>query len=398
MSVIKLHTANERLMFDSKPAITSGNIDIDSISVTLCGNWREVGEKADIWAVFYRDENEKLKRKLVDGSCMIPSEMLLERGLFYFGIYAENTDGDEIKTSKIAEYEVKQGIATKAEAESNLIKAATTEIKAELERIKATHTDTSVITDFTSFFAHGLRSEIIGKVDTSNALKITSMFNGYNTLEEVPPMNTSKCKTFDTVFYNCSKLKTAPELDTSNGESFNAMFNGCGALEAPPNYDTGKAEILSSMFSGCSTMRGSVTLDTKSCTTLSSTFQNCTVLGEIIFTDTSKVIQWVGTFNQCKWLHTIKNLSLPYGGYSSTTFFNCLDLQNVTFGVVKIKDSNFTLTSSSKLTAESIVSLFNALVDNTGGTVYTIRLGSTNLAKLTTKQKTIAYDKNYQLA
>lgn len=140
MSVIKLHTANERLIFDSKPVITSGNIDIDSISVTLCRNWRQVGERADIWAVFYRDENEKLKRKLENGSCMIPSEMLLERGLFYFGIYAENENGKKIKTSKIAEYEVKQGIATKAEAESNLIKTAIAGVKQSLENLLETIT------------------------------------------------------------------------------------------------------------------------------------------------------------------------------------------------------------------------------------------------------------------
>lgn len=144
MSVIKLHTANEQLIFDSKPVITSGNINIDSISVTLCRNWQEVGELADIWAVFYRDESEKLKRKLENGSCLIPSEMLLARGLFYFGIYAENKNGEKVKTSKKVEYEVKQGTPTKAEAESNLIKAATAEVQKTLETLLETITGEDV--------------------------------------------------------------------------------------------------------------------------------------------------------------------------------------------------------------------------------------------------------------
>ena len=132
MSVIKLHTANERLIFDSKPVITSGNIDIVSISVTLCRNWREVGETADIWAVFYRDESEKLKRKLVDGSCMIPNEMLIDRGFFYIGIYAENANSERVKTSNIVEYEVRQGTATTAETKSRIVANAQAEYLTDL--------------------------------------------------------------------------------------------------------------------------------------------------------------------------------------------------------------------------------------------------------------------------
>lgn len=396
MSVIKLHTANERLIFDDKPMLTSGNIGIDSISVSFCDCWKQLGDDIEFWAAFFKDENEPLKVKLDNGECKIPSEMLIEKGAFYFGVYAENANCEKVKTSVIVKYCVGQGITTKGEAESNLIKAATAELKADLDRIKATHADTSVITDYTSFFSGGLRSEIIGKVDTSNALKVTSMYYNCDTLEEIPPMNTSKCKNFNTVFYNCSSLKTAPVLDTSNGESFNSMFYGCKALEAPPNYDTGKAEDLGSMFRNCEAMSGVITLDTKNCTAFSSAFANCVSLEEINFTDTSSVVQWVATFQGCTGLHTINNLSIAYGGYNNNLFYNCIELRNVTFVIVKVKDNNFTLTSSTKLTVESLDSLATALVDNTGGTTYTIKLGSENIAKLSDATKQIISDKNYK--
>lgn len=132
MGVIKLHTANERLIFDTKPVITSGNININSIEITLCKHWLLLGENADIWAVFYKDENDKLKVKLENGSCLIPNEMLTKKGFFYFGIYADDKSGVRVKTSINVEYEVKQGAATEAETVSKIVESAQAETRENL--------------------------------------------------------------------------------------------------------------------------------------------------------------------------------------------------------------------------------------------------------------------------
>lgn len=397
MSVIKLHTANERLIFDEKPMLTSGNIGIDSISVSFCDNWKQLGD-VGFWVTFFKDESEELKVKLDNGECKIPSEMLIEKGAFYFGVYAENANYEEVKTSIIVKYCVGQGITTKGEAESNLIKAATAELKADLDRIKATHLDTTEITDYTQFFMNGRRAEILGKVDTSNATKVMSMYASFDSLETAPSMNTSKVEAFDGMFSDCSALKQAPELDTSNGKYFSEMFARCHSLETPPNYDMGIAEDLGMMFYQCSEMAGVINFDTKNCTNLNNTFAACRELTEIQLTDTSKVENFSSAFTQCVALHTISKLNMRNGGYNASTFANCTALKNVEFEEVKITNNNFTLTTATMLTAESLVSLMYALVDNTGGTAYTIKLGSTNIRKIPEDVQQIAFDKNYYLA
>ena len=53
---------------------------------------------------------------------------------------------------------------------------------------------------------------------------------------------------------------------------------------------------------------------------------------------------------------------------------------------------------SSKLTAETMVNMFESLKDNTGTTAKTLTLGATNLAKLTDEQIQIATNKNWNVA
>ena len=53
---------------------------------------------------------------------------------------------------------------------------------------------------------------------------------------------------------------------------------------------------------------------------------------------------------------------------------------------------------SNKLTAETMVNMFEALKDNTGTTAKTLTLGATNLAKLTDEQIQIATNKNWNVA
>lgn len=179
MGVIKLHTANERLIFDTNPVITSGNININSVNITLCKSWLSLGENAVIWVVFYKDESEKLKRKLENGSCLIPNEMLIKKGFFYFGIYAENESGDRIKTSKIEEYEIKQGIATEAETESKIVESAQAETRENLARLLETLTGEEQTGKTLSELNTGINTEIseISKlIDESGVIEYDSAF------------------------------------------------------------------------------------------------------------------------------------------------------------------------------------------------------------------------------
>lgn len=136
MGTIRVHTVNERIIFDNKPIITSGNKNINDISVTFCDKWLSLGENTEYWAVFFKDEKEIHKRKLENGKCLIPNEVLTKKGWFYFGFYSEAENSKKVKTSKIAEFEITQGVPTEDTGESEIEKAvnsAKEEYRNELE-------------------------------------------------------------------------------------------------------------------------------------------------------------------------------------------------------------------------------------------------------------------------
>lgn len=81
--------------------------------------------------------------------------------------------------------------------------------------------------------------------------------------------------------------------------------------------------------------------------------------------------------------------------YTYYMFNNDSSLANVVFtGIV---NAALNLTSSTKLTHDSLISLINALNDLSGTSKKTLSLGSTNLAKLTDEEKAIATAKNWTL-
>ena len=83
----------------------------------------------------------------------------------------------------------------------------------------------------------------------------------------------------------------------------------------------------------------------------------------------------------------------------TNTFANNWTLQNLRFieGSV-IACNGFDFHWSTKLTKESIISVFNALKDYSGTNEHSITLGTTNLNKLTDSEKAIATQKGWSLA
>lgn len=80
-----------------------------------------------------------------------------------------------------------------------------------------------------------------------------------------------------------------------------------------------------------------------------------------------------------------------------TAFQSCTALEFVT--LEKGFDCNgLDLSSSTKYSKNTIVSMLNALADRTEQTAYTLKLGSSNLAKLTDEDIAIATAKNWTLA
>lgn len=134
---------------------------------------------------------------------------------------------------------------------------------------------------------------------------------------------------------------------------------------------------------------------------VSSTASNCFYLSNI--TDTKVDIHFTGSvaevFRNSK-IKTIRKIILSPNTSLYRWFEGCPNLENVTFeGTLETKYADFK--NSPKLTHDSLMSLINALADktaDTSGTVWTVTLGATNLAKLTEEELLLIENKGWGYA
>ena len=202
----------------------------------------------------------------------------------------------------------------------------------------------------TSEYADKIGTIKINGLDTSTVTDFSNFAqkDRFGTGEILTGLNTKSGTNFYGMFENCTSLTTIPQLNTSNGTNFYGMFKNCTSLTTIPQLNT------------------------------------------------SNGTSFYGMFSNCKSLTTVELTSFIS---SNGMFYYCLALENLTVtGTITVNNNDLSLSDSPKLTVDSLMSVINALSDNTGGTTYTVTLGATNLAKLTDEQKQIAIDKNYTLA
>lgn len=220
--------------------------------------------------------------------------------------------------------------------------------------------DTATITNWNRWFANGERLKYAEFLDTSGGTDFSYMFynNVYMKDDEFP---------FD-------------KIDTSNGENFEYCMRNCREFTGS-NFalNLSKGKNLRSMFSECRKMIGLPVLDIPLAVNLRGFLYNC-----------SKLV----TVNGLK----ISNL---YTSNMELMFYGATSLTNINFigeGQIKVNSNDLSLADSPNLTVESLVSLFDALADNTGEeTVYTVNIGSKNASKLSYDQKLIALLKNIDI-
>ena len=165
----------------------------------------------------------------------------------------------------------------------------------------------------------------------------------------MPKVDTSNADNMTAMFSSCANLMQVPLLDTSNVVHFDEMFYNCSSLTTVPQFNTSSLYSAQLMFAGCSKLVSVPLLDFTNAKELRSMLLACSELAEL-------------------------------GGFSNLSV-------------------SLDLSSSRKLTADSIMNVINEAKDlsGTGGTS-TLTLGSTNIAKLTEEQIAIASFKGWTLA
>lgn len=187
--------------------------------------------------------------------------------------------------------------------------------------------------------------DLIQYNDTENVTSMTSMFDSAYNINTIPLLNTSKVIYMSNMFSYCSKLTTIPLLNTSNVKYISALFSECKNLTTVPLLDTSNVEQFGSVFYNCINLKVIPALNLSKCNNLGNMFYKCNNLEEI---------HMVG---------------------------------------MKV---NFDISASTKFTREALVEILNNLATVT--TTKTLKMGATNLARLTDEDKLIATNKGWTLA
>ena len=194
-------------------------------------------------------------------------------------------------------------------------------------------------------------------------------------LNELPQLDTSNVKDMTSMFDGCKNLTTIPQIDTSNVTRMNQMFYHCSNLTTIPQINTSKVNSMTYMFGYCSNLTTIPQIDTSMVTNMAYMFNGCTSLTTIPQLNGEKIIILSGAFSECKLLENFNGI-IDLGQEYLTT-------QSANYDYYKL-----VLTSSTKLTEQSIINILNNLYDiaTKGCNTQTVTLGATNLAKLTSTE------------
>ena len=157
--------------------------------------------------------------------------------------------------------------------------------------------------------------------------------------------------------------------------------------------DTENVTSMSFMFDNCSSLITIPLLDTSKVTNMTAMFQSCYILTTIPQLYISKVTNISYMFFGCINLTTIPQLDVSNVTNMNSTFDGCSNLTGIHMTGMKV---NFNISSSTLFTREALLEIINNL--GTITSTQTLRMGSTNLAKLTDEDKAIATNKGWTLA
>ena len=170
-------------------------------------------------------------------------------------------------------------------------------------------------------------------------------------------------------------------------------YNGTSVEGLISYSDTSSVVNMSSMFYGCASLASIPQLDTSKVTSMSSMFYGCASLASIPQLDTSKVTDMYGTFEKCSSLETIPQLNVSNVTRMDSAFANCRSLKSILMTGIK---ANFDISASTRFEKSDLVTILNNLATVTSKRI--LRMGSTNLAKLTDEEKAIATNKGWTLS
>lgn len=166
------------------------------------------------------------------------------------------------------------------------------------------------------------------------------------------------------------KVSDANKQIVINSASDISSYKNNPDFQYCPKFDTSVKTSMSDMFSGCKALTSIPQLDTSKVTNMGNMFYECPSLTSVPQLDTSKVTDMGGMFRNCSSLTTLSG-----------------------FTGLKV---DLNLSDSPNLAHDSLLNGINKATDVTSSPK-TLTLGTTNLTKLTDKEKAVATNKGWIL-
>lgn len=245
-------------------------------------------------------------------------------------------------------------------------------------------------------------SKVVAEFDKSSLPKVKvsslsvndSCINDEGRWDGESLIDTSECTTFYQCFYNNKAIKilNANNWDVSNITNFQGMFQNCDNIESIDckGWDISNASTLYAMFWYCRMLKhiDVSNWDTRNVNDFNAVFRGCDALQKIDLTrwDASNITSTgnYGMFNQSGVISIIGDYTIDDVVQNNISCLNGLTV-NVNTG------------NPTKINRASLRALINGLADLTGQTAQTLKIGNTNIAKLTEEDIAIATNKNWTI-
>lgn len=253
--------------------------------------------------------------------------------------------------------------------------------------------DTENVTNMSTMFYNCKSLTTIPQLDTSKVTYMDSMLYQCSNLTTIPLLNTSNVINMSVMFYNCSSLTTVPQLNTSKVTDMGSMFYNCNKLTTIPLFNTSNVTNMYQIFYSCKSLTTVPQLDTSNVTDMASMFYNCNSLTAIPLLDTSNVTNMYQMFWNCSSLQTVPAFDCTNVTNMNNIFSSCSSLKSILMTNIGV---SFDISASTLFERADLVTILNNL--KTVTTTKTLKMGATNLAKLTDEDKLIATNKGWTLA
>lgn len=107
MTRIELATADQKLINPAKVTIAAGDIASVELYVDFDSHWDSFPIRN---ATFHTSNNSTVYEvMLTDDTCIVPAEVLAEKGVLYIGARGVSENGEVVKTSSIVKYNIAPG-------------------------------------------------------------------------------------------------------------------------------------------------------------------------------------------------------------------------------------------------------------------------------------------------